>query len=372
MNQSSALDEPCWCGSALRLGDCHFDREHRRPLLLSDVDDEARRRGNQPRCWAAPATSTPCAGGAALSHTVARASLEKIAREQHVYSVAWGGVTSLIRTMGKRMPKLLGIRQASAFFGFCVGHDNSLFEPIEQRPFAGTPEQCALLLYRAVCRELHYCNVKNDMFPTYRLLDSGLGIDEQREHQSLCAKRADTASIELRTLESMRGEIGRAISLKQYDWCGYWVLELERPPPVMCCGLSFESSPLTVAGRDSKTRPVLQGLSMHGFTSYGRHFVALVWDLRQGPVAGRRVQAWRFSLPQETVGRYLAIRMIEMSDNTHIAPDWWDDQVFEIKEMLIGRINSGIGEGTYQGSAFWDGLRLPFPRPVVEVSVRLQ
>lgn len=49
----------------------------------------------------------------------------------------------------------LGKAKASIFTGFCDFHDSKLFSPIENFPFAGTPEQLFLLTYRAFAHGFH-------------------------------------------------------------------------------------------------------------------------------------------------------------------------------------------------------------------------
>ena len=49
----------------------------------------------------------------------------------------------------------VGWYQASTFRGFCGDHDNDIFAPLEKTKFSGTPEQCFLVGYRAICHELY-------------------------------------------------------------------------------------------------------------------------------------------------------------------------------------------------------------------------
>lgn len=58
------------------------------------------------------------------------------------------------KTGGRVFPRLIGIREASTFSGFCDRHDAELFKPLEHTGFEATAEQLALLGFRALCRDL--------------------------------------------------------------------------------------------------------------------------------------------------------------------------------------------------------------------------
>jgi hypothetical protein len=86
-----------------------------------------------------------CGKKVVRAHTVQLAAFKKLAEDGHVYSFDW------LRNKGTRIwPTKIGIRRATAMTGFCDVHDRLLFEPIENKPFKATTEQCFLFHYRAV------------------------------------------------------------------------------------------------------------------------------------------------------------------------------------------------------------------------------
>ena len=48
-----------------------------------------------------------------------------------------------------------GRKEASVFTGFCINHDKTVFQPIEDELFSGTDEQIFLYIYRAFALEYH-------------------------------------------------------------------------------------------------------------------------------------------------------------------------------------------------------------------------
>ena len=94
-----------------------------------------------------------CGSVIARAHTVQlRGGLSRIARNGHVYR--YSGDVFDYGSPGRLVHRLIGIRNASTFPGFCDLHDNGTFEPIDNEFFYATAEQCFLLGYRAIARAI--------------------------------------------------------------------------------------------------------------------------------------------------------------------------------------------------------------------------
>ena len=105
-------------------------------------------------CSAPPQSKHNCSAKIVKAHTVPQASLSRIAIDGHVLSFL-PNATNLEKYGAALPPQRRGIRLASTFTGFCAKHDDSVFAPLEKVPFTGTSEQCFLLAYRALARELY-------------------------------------------------------------------------------------------------------------------------------------------------------------------------------------------------------------------------
>jgi hypothetical protein len=55
---------------------------------------------------------------------------------------------------GKVIPRKMGVRTASTFFGFCSRHDTEMFRPVEYGHRGLTNENCFLLSFRALAYEV--------------------------------------------------------------------------------------------------------------------------------------------------------------------------------------------------------------------------
>src|SRR5262245_41520701 len=74
-----------------------------------------------------------CSGDIVRAHVVAEAGLRSIARANHVMRFDTDSAT--LATTGRVQVVPVGVNEASTFTGFCQRHDDSLFAPIEKRPF---------------------------------------------------------------------------------------------------------------------------------------------------------------------------------------------------------------------------------------------
>jgi hypothetical protein len=84
-------------------------------------------------------------------------------------------------------PELVGLNFASTFTGFCSNHDGQLFSPVENKIFVTQQEQCFLLGYRAIARELYTKNGQESLGELRRDADNGKPIEQQVEIQTFNA-----------------------------------------------------------------------------------------------------------------------------------------------------------------------------------------
>jgi hypothetical protein len=108
-------------------------------------------------CMATGAHS-PCGGRLVRAHIIPRLQLRQIARSGHVVAVP----TSLIALTRMRQTRLeverFGVGEYSTLNCFCADHDKTLFAPIEDASLTFSPEQIALLHYRALAAQFYQCS----------------------------------------------------------------------------------------------------------------------------------------------------------------------------------------------------------------------
>lgn len=174
-----APESACWCGSGSRFQGCHRGRDKEARLGIEDLRRSIERtmRRHRRACLH-PRAGSECSSPGTFAHSIQLAELRKIATKGHVL----GFTPSLPERLrdGRFEPRLIGIKDASTFTGFCNRHDSDAFTAVETAPFSGSDEQLFLLSYRALCLELfakEWAILR--LLPTMRLADRGQPISVQ-------------------------------------------------------------------------------------------------------------------------------------------------------------------------------------------------
>lgn len=166
-------NDPCWCGSGKKYKKCHLDRSLQEKGNPWDAVTANKKAFHEKKCCAQDAGLGSCEGKIIKAHTVSRGpNLTKIARRGKVVRYS-ASPSELTKNGGKLTAAEIGIGDASVFYGFCAGHDRSLFSCIENDPFTGRPDQCLAVAYRTLSREFYGKDAASHLRETLRDADKG-------------------------------------------------------------------------------------------------------------------------------------------------------------------------------------------------------
>ena len=290
------------------------------------------------RCSAPPGHKQECTGTFAKAHTVPRASLRRIAARGHVFSFV-PNAYNLVRHGPKFPPQRLGVNRASTFTGFCSKHDDAIFAPLEKTPFAGTPEQCFLLAYRALARELHLKQSTLEYWDT-RLrqrpaLDAAPPLARFTVDAFLRGSRKGFAD-----LASHKADYDRILLRGDYHDVRAHVVEVSRPPSVMCSGgivpeHTFDGEKLI----DIPNHP--QRLSLLSFSSFAdatAGFVVFAWVDDGSDHCDRLARSLK-RLPTGILTASLVRFFFECCENVHLQPSWWQGLPATARDRLVARMD---------------------------------
>lgn len=176
---------PCWCGSGQKYKKCHLGRERQEKDNPWDAVAKNKKAFHTKSCAAREVGLGACKGNIVKAHTVSRGpNLAKIAKNGIVICYT-ADPARLHKSGGKLEPREVGIADASTFYGFCSHHDRTLFSCIENEPFTGRPDQCLVVAYRTLSRELYGKNAGGHLRETLRVADKGKSLVEQVHLQGL-------------------------------------------------------------------------------------------------------------------------------------------------------------------------------------------
>lgn len=327
-------NDPCPCGSGKKFKNCCLRKNRYQSNRFAEfaayVDEMSRG-----VCSAPPQLKAGCSAKFARAHTVQKASLRQIATDGHVLSFV-PNPTNLEKYGSSLRPQRRGIRHASTFTGFCTKHDDAVFAPLEKVPFIGTREQCFLLAYRALARELY---LKKGVLRYWDTRSSRLSLERGIPKELVLAPVAEFLKGTTKAkndIESHKLEYDHALSTKEYNEVKAYVVELSKPPPVMCSGgifpeHTFTGERLQVLGNGPK-RPSQIYFSSFADTTSG--FVVFAW-LDDGLDHCDRLVDSLQEVPNSDLSDSLLRFFFECCENVHIQPCWWVSLPKQAQEMLI-------------------------------------
>ncbi|MFC1864488.1 YecA family protein [Chloroflexota bacterium] len=329
-------NDPCWCGSGLKYKRCHLGRERQEPINFWSIAREHRKVFSVKECLVPESLKSECSGPIVNAHTVPRSeSLLKIARDNHVYSLVLD-LENRAKYKGRAEPELVGIKKASTFSGFCSNHDNSIFAPIERRPFIESPEQCFLLAYRAVAMELFKKKAALSASSIRRQTDRGKGKNEQRMIQSFNASFDTGVSAGLKDMEYHKQLYDKVLLNKDFKDIRAYVLVFDQPPPVMCSSVySLEHDFKGNMLQDLNNLDVIvRQITYTSFYSEGHGFIVFSWLSESDVVCRQLIDSIR-GLSPDRVTDVLIGFFFTFTENLHIQPEWWENLAANKRELLI-------------------------------------
>lgn len=293
-----------------------------------------RRWSEQPtlrRCYH-PAAPEGC-GKIIRAHSVQRGSngLAAIAEGGKVYS--FGLHPSFFLRRGMRIePDLIGIREASTFYGFCENHDSELFRPLEATAFEASPRQLLLLNFRAIARRL-YANETAMERTVLDGLDQGLPPGLQRwefadvEDQKIAARTAFKNTTQIKkindaALSNPAAEINSVVVRFSGE-------------PELAVSTIFQL-PFDFRGNLLPPMPPPAHLSFHVLPTPEGAMAAFVWVGRND--AAEQLGTALLDLAPEVVPHVITNVAIAMCDLIFYSPRWWNslDPVSE-RNALVDR-----------------------------------
>ena len=166
--RTMAVNAPCWCGSGRKWKRCHRDRDLQPPVNVWEHVARMRERFLKGHCCHPIAGVNTCGGPPVQAHSVQRnGGLGAIAEDGHVLSIK-AAYQDLRKNGGKLIPRKMGVRTASTFFGFCSRHDAEMFRPVEYGTVGITNENCFLLSFRALAYEVIMKHCALSLMPLHR------------------------------------------------------------------------------------------------------------------------------------------------------------------------------------------------------------
>lgn len=357
--QHIGRNDPCWCNSGKKYKWCHLKRAQEEPLRPYEYIKVIRKYFDAGYCLHPEASPDTCVAPIVRAHTVSRSgSLNRIARDGHVYTFS---ATQNISDDALIAPKLIGVKKASTFTGFCKLHDNITFEPIERYPFRSIPQHTFLLGYRVLCHELYNKRANVEwVFPYQRQhLDRGKSREEQMMIQFQVHHLNEGNIIGLRDLKHYKAAYDNALVNEDFSDVCYYIVRLSTTPEFLCAAPHMPD--LDFNGRVLQdildTSRIVDHLTFSLIATENGGAVVFSWH-------GKSESAEQFVKSLDTLSNdelpHAIVRFaFEYFENVFASPTWWEGLNDTEQQILLQRQWAGLpSTSRIQDCLADDGLRV--------------
>ena len=339
----SGRNDPCWCGSGRKYKKCHLGRSSQTAINPFQIERQILKNFGKKYCLHPERNTGECKGSIVKAHTVQQnGGLSRISRNNHVYAFK-PSMVQLFENQGRLIPQLIGINNASTFTGFCAFHDNRTFAPIEKTQFQGNMQQCFLLGYRALCRELFMKRANLASVDLHREADRGRDLAVQAQLQEFVNLFHMALQNSLDRLERQKVSHDRILLKGSYENVNRVIIYTENTPDVLCSGgfsphYDFNGTLL----QDHKNlQALLDLLTCTIIPTEAGGAVIFTWlDETQG--SNSRLLRSLFALPEEAIGNAIVSMLFEHLENIFWSPVWWGGINDSSKNYLVKKSTSGV------------------------------
>ena len=329
-------NDKCPCGSGKKFKHCHGGIHEPQKPHIGQADNRLSKLTPKPQCLAPSSMKHKCQGKVIDSHSVSRSgSLIAISKDSHVYSIKHS-MLDLEKHKGNPPPKLLGAKKASTFPGFCKHHDKFIFSNLEDKPFTGSRQQCFLLGYRSISRDLYaaQCATRH---AAYR---KTMSINLPEEIQTYINRRNHADAIKLRDLERHKEKYDGVLETKNWEECTGILVEFEGTFPIQCSAAYSPSQDINnieiqKLGDTSITPEIV---TINSFSANRKSCFLLSW-LKSNSSAPEKLANSIMSLDKERIPGVIGSYLLLISENCHMSPDWYDSLPSSGKNLAIRLIN---------------------------------
>ncbi|MFZ2102857.1 MAG: SEC-C domain-containing protein [Oricola sp.] len=311
----------CWCGSGLKYKRCHLGREAKAPLPLQAIANKVHKAGKHITCLHPQASAATCRK-VVSAHTLQRSRVLKAISDSKNHVMTFhpprmddDGIMHAYRR---------GWKEASTFTAFCGKHDTETFAALETVEFSGSPEQCFLIAYRAICWEFFQKISATQANPAIKsLVDYGAPIDIQQLVQHRLNVQQAGLEKGLADLREIKAEMDQNFLNK--DYAEYAICEFVLDTPMVVAVTGSITPNRSLSGKKLQTlhdpAAKMQWLSFGVDISPRGVSVVFIW--RSIDTAPSEYMREVMALDDAVLPRFLVQFFFAHCENTYFSEAWW-------------------------------------------------
>ena len=309
-------------------------------------------------CLYPESNGSSCGINAIGSHTVAKRMLRQIADDGHVYQCN-KTLRDALSSRGTVPWQRVGVNKASATPIFCAKHDSELFVPLEQQDFMGTPQQCFLLAYRALCYELFAKQIAFANLAILRKLDVGKPVWAQMHAQREIDDYETGVKAALTDATNEKERFDAVLRLNDWSQVRAFIIFFREVPEVLCStaicpdydffGREVQSLEDLSATLDLLTVSLVPA-------GAGGAFVFSWLNTSDG--VSRLVAESLAKLDDTQIAHAVFRFVFEFCENHYIKPLWWDALAEPLRLSIGKRMSASVNDFRSPSCLSDDGLRV--------------
>jgi hypothetical protein len=293
-----------------------------------------------------------CSRPIVAAHSVQKARIiQHLSENQHV--VKLDCTTHPRSPVVLLSPERVGVNKATTFHGFCGKHDDEVFKPLETGILTPSPQQVALMGFRAFARDLHQKMAEREVckmvLDEMTVAEDGRLLEEM--WRSMGILNAE------RNLRNHWSQFRKIVSSGDTHELRYWAARLSGPPVISAC-----CTHLPEWGCDgsrlqdlSRAHP-FDGLAFTVMPSESDALFVFCWHAGADKICSRFVGSVS-RMPSDRLPSYLIGLAFEMGENVIFRESWWKGQRERDRRLLVNRGASGIWRDRDQHSLADDSVR---------------
>jgi len=336
-------NDPCWCGSKKKYKKCHYAREQEERLSRGEAIQFTKSINTEKYCSAPESMKTSCTKRIIKAHSISKGGcLSEIADDtNHVLGIK-PNIINIEKNNGKLTLEKIGVNKASTFTGFCSHHDNIIFSPIENNRFSATEEQCFLLAYRAIAREVYSKNNPEKFINQFKNSDKGMPLQQQAMVQALASAFDTNMNLEVKELAEYKKLFDQGLENNNYAFLKHIVIELEEIPPVMISSIvapdrDFDGNTIQ---KNTDPKAILQYMMFSSFSSDRKGYVVFSWLNTDNVISGF-IESLK-KIKSESIFSALISFFFIYSENIYISPEWWASLSEDQQKSIGQKIHQGM------------------------------
>lgn len=341
-------NEPCWCGSGRKYKRCHLLRAEQSPLPRGRLFHDLEREFDKKECLHPQAALGVC-NKVIAAHTIQRSGgLARIV----------DGANKVLRFNpfkpgldGRPVLESIGWREASTFKGFCGRHDNEVFSPLEKKPFRGTPEQCFLVGYRALCHELYQKSASiRAQLSLRELWDRGRPEDEQQQIHEVTSVFLAGSYKGLENNQALKSHADAVLLSRNFSAWERYVVYFRGDIAVVSTGAPTPTFDLWGRSLQILREPTTPIEPLYYGVLATDEGGAIVFTWPRGLIAPHRFIDSLESLPVAALPGVLAQFMFAHVSNTFFSVSWWQ-ALNEVQQAWVQEL-AGMFEHYAKGISY--------------------